>query len=53
MIEALIAGTLIYIAWQVARQREIEEERADEETTLEITIRTEDGPDRDGWWRWN
>jgi hypothetical protein len=53
MIEALIAGTLITIAWQLARQRENEEERADEETTLEITIRTEDGPDRDGWWRWN
>jgi len=53
MIEALIAGTLIYIAWQVARQRETEEERAEEETKLEITIRTEDGPDRDGWWRWN
>jgi hypothetical protein len=53
MIEALIAGTLIYIAWQLARHREIEVEHADEETTLEITIRTEDGPDRDGWWRWN
>jgi hypothetical protein len=52
MFEALIVGTLIYIAWQIAKQREMDEQRAGEDTRLEITIRTEN-PDRDGWWRWN